>query len=161
MLKAARERMMSMSPEERSQLREKHKQGREARRQAKVAGMRSRMGEFLRSPQVQEELRVHSEHMARLHRMQALAEDNGKDALLDRIFGLMKREQERHMKVMTQLRAQTGSGSSPANASPPGYTPGGPPSSRPRAAPGSRPAPEQPAPEQPAPEQPAPEKAAP
>jgi hypothetical protein len=57
---------------------------------------------------MQEELRLNAERMARLHRMQALAEDNGKNELLDRVFGLMKREQQRHMRAMSQIHGRQG-----------------------------------------------------
>ncbi|HEX2880932.1 MAG TPA: hypothetical protein VHO25_15475 [Polyangiaceae bacterium] len=108
MMQAARERMMKMSPEERAQFRERHKQAREQRRTAKVSNMRTRFGPMLKAPAMQEELRLNAERMAKLHRMQALAEDNGKNDLLDRVFALMKREQQRHMRVMSQLHGRQG-----------------------------------------------------
>jgi hypothetical protein len=100
MMQAARERMMKMSPEERAQFRERHKQARDQRRQARVSSMRTRWGPALKDPVLQAELRLNAERMAKLHRMQALAEDNGKNDLLDRVFALMKREQQRHIRAM-------------------------------------------------------------
>jgi hypothetical protein len=132
--------MMKMSPEERAQFRERHKQARAERRAAKVSNMRTRFGPMLKTPEVQAALKLNAERMARLHRMQALAEDNGKNDLLDRIFALMKREQQRHMRAMSQLggakRSTGGSGrmrperehrsnrmNAPAAQQPPAHTP--------------------------------------
>jgi hypothetical protein len=123
MMKSARERMMKMPPAERAALRERHKQARAQRRDAMIAGVRSRWGATLESPEAQAELRLHAERMARLHRMQVLAEDHGKEALLDRVFALMKREQQRHMRTMRRLQ---GSGESSAgNAAAGGTSAGG------------------------------------
>ncbi len=109
MMQAARERMMNMPAEERAKFRERHKQARDQRRAGKVSSMRTRWGPQLKDPALQAELRLNAERMARLHRMQALAEDNGKEALLNRVFELMKREQQRHMRTMSQLRGAPGS----------------------------------------------------
>lgn len=108
MMQAARERMMNMPAEERAKFRERHKQARDQRRAGKVSSMRTRWGPQLKDPALQAELRLNAERMARLHRMQALAEDNGKEAVLDRVFALMKREQQRHMRAMSQLRGAAG-----------------------------------------------------
>jgi hypothetical protein len=127
MMQQARERMMKMSPEERAKFRERHKQAREQRRAAKVSNMRTRFGPILKTPALQEELRLNAERLAKLHRMQALAEDNGKSELLDRVFDLMKREQQRHMRAMSQFRRQGGPGAPgrerPQRDKPPGEAP--------------------------------------
>lgn len=141
MMQAARERMMKMSPEERAQFRERHKQARAQRREAKVSSMRTRWGPALKDPALQAELRLNAERMAKLHRMQALAEDNGKNEVLDRVFALMKREQQRHMRAMSQAQ-----GSHQQRSGAKGHTrmpdnPGAPPQGTPPA----EPAPKEPA----------------
>jgi len=135
MMKQGRERVMNMSPEERAKMRAQHDKSRVGRRTAKISGLKMRWGAMLRKPEVQAELRVHAERMARLRRMQELAEDHHKEAILDRVFELMKREQGRHMRTMSRLRRGTEpdgpaslpvpSATSPAGPSPAGPSPAG------------------------------------
>jgi hypothetical protein len=102
-MKEARERMLTMSPEEREQMRQKHRETRDSRREASAERLKMRWGNSLRNPEVQGELKLHAVRMAQLQRIKALAEDNDKPELLDRAIALLRKEQLRHGAVMAEI----------------------------------------------------------
>lgn len=82
------------------------KPGKDARRQKKFQRLKvlqRRYGDSLKEKPVQQELSLHAERSARLERMKTLAEQNGKDELLERIVKLTTIEDERHEKEMAAL----------------------------------------------------------
>jgi hypothetical protein len=85
------------------------------RRDEHMAEMRAKWGEILKKPGVKEEMRLHARRLARLRRMEKLAADAKKDALVKRANAAEEREKARHQKKMDELKAQPApAGSAPA-----------------------------------------------
>lgn len=82
---------------------------REQRREQRLAQIRARWERaFLAGEDVQAELALHAERMARLDRMQRLAEANDSAALVIRIRIAIAQEDDRHDLRMKDLRAAHG-----------------------------------------------------
>jgi hypothetical protein len=123
---AARERMLHMTPEERADYRAKFRASRQERKQKMEGRMRQRWGALLKNPGVQAEMRLHAERLAKLHRMQDIAEDTGKAEQLERIFTMTSRERRRHASIMSALGGGRGGrpmGGPPVNAPTPAQEP--------------------------------------
>jgi hypothetical protein len=73
------------------------------RRDAEQDRIRIRWGALVDRPSVQEELRLHAMRIARLTRIQELAEVEGKDAVEARALKAIDRENARHDKRMQEL----------------------------------------------------------
>jgi hypothetical protein len=86
------------------------KESRGERRRQHRADLKERWGDGLAQPAAREELRHHERRMARLERMQLLAQTEragaAKDKLVPRIEKLISRENARHQRKMEQLQAQ-------------------------------------------------------
>ncbi|GEM_PF-1927244 len=77
-----------------------------AKRKEQIEKLREKFGtELLQRRETRMELGVHAWRIARLQRMRALAEEQKKPKLVDRIDTLIKRENERHARRMDRLRA--------------------------------------------------------
>ena len=73
------------------------------RRDAEQDRIRIRWGALVERPSVQEELRLHAMRIARLTRIQELAEVEGKDAVEARALKAIDRENARHDKRMQEI----------------------------------------------------------
>jgi hypothetical protein len=88
--------------------REKLKESREERRKAKRAELKAKYGDILDKPAVRAELRVHAQRMARLHRLERIANAKGKEDAEKRVQALVAKENARHDKHMEELKAHAG-----------------------------------------------------
>lgn len=84
----------------------KLKETRKERRQERIAAIKKQWGELHARPAVRAELKVHAWRMARLNRMRALAQAEGKDAVVARIDKLIEKEKARHQKHMETLKSK-------------------------------------------------------
>ncbi len=76
-----------------------------AKRKEQVKQLREKFGpDLLHRQDVKMELGVHARRVARLQRMRALAEQQKKAKLVERIDALIKKENERHDRRMERLR---------------------------------------------------------
>jgi hypothetical protein len=74
-------------------------------------------GEQVRTPAIRNELRVHAWRLARLTRVQSLAEMDNKADVVDRVDGLLAKENARHERRMAELGAKAKDGGPGAAAS--------------------------------------------
>jgi hypothetical protein len=102
-------RRQNQHPERVDARRDRAEQRRERRRQ-RVDALRARFGSALRQPAIRAELELHARRKAKLNALRAVAEREGKQALLPRIDALVKKEQARHQRRMAALTADAGSG---------------------------------------------------
>jgi len=73
------------------------------RRDAEQDRIRIRWGALVERPSVQDELRLHAMRIARLTRIQELAEVEGKDAVEARALKAIDRENARHDKRLQEI----------------------------------------------------------
>lgn len=95
--------------EEKKELKQAEKELREARkkrREEHLAEMRAKWGEILKKPGVKEEMRVHARRMSRLRRIEKIARDAKKEAVVKRATALQEKEKARHQKKMDELKSQ-------------------------------------------------------
>lgn len=78
---------------------------REQRRQRAVEVARERYADALGAAGLEQELRLHSERLAALHRIRLLTLAEGRDELVERASALLYREQVRHRSVVRGLAA--------------------------------------------------------
>lgn len=71
-----------------------------------MAEMRAKWGEILKKPGVKAEMGLHSRRMARLRRIEKVATEKKKDALVKRAVAAQEKEKARHQKKMDELKAQ-------------------------------------------------------
>lgn len=117
--KAAREKVR----EERKELRDAIRAGdagaakeareelRHARKRARIAEMQKKFGDALNTPAVNDEMKTHAKRMARLHRIEHLAKNEKKDAIVKRTGDAIEKEKARHEKRMDQLKSVADGGS--------------------------------------------------
>lgn len=84
------------------------KEARKKRRDDHLAEVRAKWGDLAKTPAAKEEMRVHARRMARLHRVEQLAKDAKKDALVKRANAAQEKEKARHEKKMGELKAAGG-----------------------------------------------------
>jgi hypothetical protein len=84
------------------------KQKREARRKERREDLKERWGDLLLRPAVREELRVHARRMARLQRIEFLAEATGKPELKTKADKLIAEEDIRFNARMAALKTEAG-----------------------------------------------------
>jgi len=84
------------------------KQSIDARRQANRDRLRARWGGLVALPAVADELRIHGERVARLQRIQELAQVEGKPAIAARAGATLARENARHERKMASLASAGG-----------------------------------------------------
>lgn len=80
----------------------------EVRLQAARSRALAHWGPLALNPEVQKELKEHSERIARLRRIRDLAEVEGDAALVKRAEGALNKERGRHEKEETRLRGSAG-----------------------------------------------------
>ncbi len=84
------------------------KEARKKRRDDRLAEVRSKWGDVLKTPAAKEEMRVHGRRMSRLRRVEKLAKDAKKDAVVKRANAAQEKEKARHQKKMDELKAAGG-----------------------------------------------------
>ncbi len=84
------------------------KEARKKRRDDHLAEVRSKWGDVAKAPAAKEEMRVHARRMARLNRVEKLAKDAKKDAIVKRANAAQEKEKARHEKKMGELKAAGG-----------------------------------------------------
>jgi hypothetical protein len=80
------------------------------RRRHRIKALRARFGAALKKPALRAELELHARRKAKLNALRAVAEREGKRALLPRIEALEKKEQARHEQRLAALAGDAGSG---------------------------------------------------
>ncbi len=91
-------------------------EARERRQKIRKASLNRRWGALLQKPEVIEEFKVHGERTARLKRIRSLCLEKGKDdPQAKRAADLLGKEEERHVRRMKEIQAQS-KGEEPANA---------------------------------------------
>jgi len=78
---------------------------RKARKAARFAEMQKKYGSALGTPAVKDEMKTHAKRMARLHRIETLAKNEKKDAIVKRTDAAIEKEKARHDKRMDQLKS--------------------------------------------------------
>ncbi len=97
------------APEEKKELKQAEQELREARKKRRadhMAEMRAKWGDILKKPGVKEEMRIHARRMSRLRRIEKLAKEAKKDAIVKRVNAAEEKEKARHQKKMDELKAQ-------------------------------------------------------
>lgn len=116
----AKFREKKLNPEELKKTLEEWRNAREERKSQHRRALLSRWGNALGRPNVEGELKLHAERMARLQRMEQLVatEKTGdtRERLLARIEKIREREASRHERAMHKL---AGSGAAPASSEAP------------------------------------------
>lgn len=85
------------------------KESREARRDERKKELKEKWGaKVLERGPVQAELKVHARRKARLARIRALAKEEGKDAVVERVDKLLEKENARHERHMATLNTKAG-----------------------------------------------------
>jgi hypothetical protein len=85
-------------------LRETRKERRQERREA----IKQKWGDLHKHPAVKAELKVHAWRMARLKRIRAVADAEGKKDTVARVDKLIEKEKARHQKHMETLKSKGG-----------------------------------------------------
>jgi colicin import membrane protein len=86
----------------------KLRETRKERKQASREEVKKLWGDLALKPAVKNELRNHAWRMARLKRIRAVAEAEGKTELVKRCDTLIEKEKDRHQKRMEDLKAKGG-----------------------------------------------------
>lgn len=95
--------------EEKKELKEAEKELKEERKKRRdqhLAEMRAKWGEISKKPGVKEEMRIHARRMSRLRRIEKIATEKKKDAIVKRATAAQEKEKARHQKKMDELKAQ-------------------------------------------------------
>jgi colicin import membrane protein len=87
---------------------QKLRETRVERRKERRDEIKKKWGELEKKPAVRAELKVHAWRMARLKRLRAIAEADGKTDTVARIDKLVQKENERHEKHMQTLKEKGG-----------------------------------------------------
>lgn len=86
----------------------KLRETRKERRQERREEIKKKWGDLHQHPAVKAELKVHAWRMARLKRIRAVADAEGKKDIVARADKLIEKEKERHQKHMDTLKSKGG-----------------------------------------------------
>ena len=86
----------------------KLRETRKDRRQARREELKKTWGDLPKHPAVKNELKLHAWRMARLKRIRAIADSEGKKDTVARVDKLMEKEKQRHQKRMDHLKSKGG-----------------------------------------------------
>ncbi|MBK8994885.1 MAG: hypothetical protein IPM35_03920 [Myxococcales bacterium] len=86
----------------------KLRETRKERRQERREEIKKKWGDLHKHPAVKAELKVHAWRMARLKRIRAVADAEGKTDTVARVDKLIEKEKERHQKHMDTLKSKGG-----------------------------------------------------